>query len=348
MTLLARSKAAEAELDRLVPPKGIGALNGGLALARTVTRRPELGQEAWRARLRPRLERLDHPSVIEVPRVRREDLSPEVLREATQCPTPVVFEGLIADSEAVRTWSPSFFRDNYGDLVVPMLLRSEGRNHLTIREIIDGFGQHSGNDAPQVNNVSDLILETPELRDAIPFDLIRSWSGEQLHGAQLFVGPKGCGTNYHCANEFNFFLMINGEKDWYLAHPRHSMWMDPLLDPRSGMYATATWERTTAWDEDPDGVPLMHVHLRPGDVLLNRPWWWHLVRNRTDAVGVSTRWHRWQHRFHTQNQLFTSLQWLVPHQWKMLWTDYVRGAYLTDDKFVKAFGSHHAQYEMPD
>ncbi len=346
MSILARSQEAEAALDQLAAPLGVRALVGGLAAARTVTRKPELGIDVWKERLRPRLERLEHPEVIEVPRVRFEDLSPDALREATRSPTPIVFEGLIADSEAVKNWSPRFFRDNYGHLTVPMLLRSDGRNHLTVAEIIDSFGERSGNDAPQLNNVSDIIMDNPELRDAIPFDLIRRWSGERLHGAQLFVGHEGCGTNYHCANEFNFFMMINGEKDWYLAHPRHWMWMDPLLDARSGMYATAVFERTTAWDEPPEGVPLMHAHLRPGDVLLNRPWWWHLVKNRTDAVGVSTRWHRWQHRFGTQNPLFTSLQWLVPHQWKMLWTDYVRGAHLTDDKFVKAFSSHHDQYQF--
>ena len=92
-----------------------------------------------------------------------------------------------------------------------MLNRWEGRNHLTVAEIIDGFGQHSPNWAPAISNVTDLLMQNPKLRDAIPFDRIRQWSGEQLHGAQMFVSGKDCETNYHCPNEFNSFMMINGE-----------------------------------------------------------------------------------------------------------------------------------------
>lgn len=345
MSILARSKAAEAQLDQLAAPAKVRALYGGLTTARTITRNPELGESLWQDRLRPQLRRLEPQEDVEVPRVRKEYLSPEVLREATHCPTPVVFEGLIEDSEAVKQWSPAFFRENYGDVVVPMLVPAEGRNHLTVAEIIDGFASGDTN-APAVNNVTDLILKTPELRNAIPFDLIRQWSGEQLHGAQLFIAAGGCGTSYHCANEFNFFMMINGEKDWYLVHPHHSMWLDPLFDARSGNYAAAVWPRTTDWDERPDGVPMMHAHLRPGDVLLNPPWWWHLVKNRTDSVAVSTRWRRWRHRFGTQNPLFSTMQWMVPNQWRILWRDYVRGDELTDAKFLEAFSTHHTTFDL--
>ena len=43
--------------------------------------------------------------------------------------------------------------------------------------------------------------------------------------------------------------------------------------------------------------------------------------------------------------MFSLLQWLVPHQWTILWNDYVRNDQLTDDKFLKAFTSHHAHYD---
>ena len=89
----------------------------------------------------------------------------------------------------------------------------------------------------------------------------------------------------------------------------------------------------------------MHAHLRPGDVPLNPPWWWHLAKNRTDSIGVSTRCHRWGFRLGTQNPLFSLMQWLVPHQWRILWNDYVLGGEMNDDQFVKAFSTHHAYFD---
>lgn len=191
-----------------------------------------------------------------------------------------------------------------------------------------------------MNNVTDLIMQKPELRAAIPFEHIRKWSGERLHGAEVFIGAQDGGTDYHCANEFNFFMMINGEKDWDPAHPRHSMWLDPVSTRSAGHTRQQTSSGKTDWDDRPNGIPLMHAHLRPGDVLLIPPWWWHLVKNRTDSVGVSTRWLRWEFRFGTQNPLYSRMQWLVPHQWKILWTDYVRGGEMTDDKWLEAFSAH--------
>ncbi|MEZ6021778.1 MAG: hypothetical protein R3F17_17310 [Planctomycetota bacterium] len=57
-------------------------------------------------------------------------------------------------------------------------------------------------------------------------------------------------------------------------------------------------------------------------MLINPPWWWHWVRNRGLTIGV-IRWLAWRHRFGTANPTFTALQWLFPHQWKLMGQDYL-------------------------
>lgn len=106
MNVHAESTAAEVLLERPAAPAVVRALYSGLSAARTVTRNTQLGEPGWQRRIRPRLERIEDPGVIEVPCVRQEDLSPAALMEATRSPTPVVFEGLVADSDAVKMWSP--------------------------------------------------------------------------------------------------------------------------------------------------------------------------------------------------------------------------------------------------
>ncbi|MEM7518055.1 MAG: cupin-like domain-containing protein, partial [Planctomycetota bacterium] len=160
--------------------------------------------------------------------------------------------------------------------------------------------------------------------------LSRTLQSVRYHGANLFISGEGDGSGYHCANEVNFFFQVYGEKEWFFVHPRYTTQMDPrFTTPRCNYFGSGL-----KWGEHPRHVPIGRVLLQPGDVLINPPWWWHWVRNRSTSIGVATRWRSWRHRIASPGSLLTGLQWLFPYQWKIIWTDYVRGEVLNDRKWV--------------
>ncbi|MEZ6018474.1 MAG: cupin-like domain-containing protein [Planctomycetota bacterium] len=195
-----------------------------------------------------------------------------------------------------------------------------------IRHIEDG-------DKPeiQVNNVCDLLTAPHGLLRELPIAKLRGQvRSVRYHGANLFICGAGNGSKYHCANELNFFFQVYGEKEWFFVHPKYTPQMDPhFTQPRCNYFGSGV-----AWGEQPRGVPIGRALLRPGDILVNPPWWWHWVRNRTTTIGVATRWYSWRHRCGTDNVYFSLLQWLFPHQWRLMWSDYVRGGCLDDRKWV--------------
>lgn len=325
--------------------------------AKIITRRFGLADkprvQAWNEMLSERLKPLtpEVQAVLEIPRVKREDATPERIREALRTNMPTVFEGLMADSEAVQTWSHEFFRDTYPDVRVPLMMggaRDEelGSGNPTLAEIMNGVieaerihnepvppdGVHGDAYPMQVNNFSSLFAADPTLLRSTGIEQMAEWTGRKTHGGQLFMQFTGAFTPYHCANEVNFFFMIKGRKTWRFVHPKHTAWMEAVFSTK-GVYADTDFE----FGQHPVGVPVYEAVVLPGDVLLNPPWWWHQVVTDEAAIGVSTRWMSWAHRFVSPNSLFSLLQWTCPHQWSILYEDYIRGGLLTDEKWVETF-----------
>ncbi len=308
-----------------------------LLLARIAARKQHLA-EGWRHKNIQALAgpNVDHAGVErdrihDVPRLPASACTPDMLASVIRGGMPTVLEGAAAASFAVRTWTPDWLAAQYGDLHLPLWREHSAQRDRTLSDCIDQMSRTDGDEAVQINNVCGLFTQHPETLEHLP---LRPFASRlrplRYHGANLFICRDGQGSKYHCANELNLFFQVHGEKEWHFVHPRHSAQMAPLFTQPKGNY----FECKVPFGQEPAGIPIGRALLRPGDVLINPPWWWHWVRNRGLTIGVATRWRSWRHRFGTANPTFSALQWLFPHQWRVLWHDYVRGGHLDESKWV--------------
>eukprot|EP00049_Salpingoeca_infusionum_P007823 m.126602 g.126602 ORF g.126602 m.126602 type:complete len:556 (-) comp13838_c0_seq1:239-1906(-) len=194
---------------------------------------------------------------------------------------------------------------------------------------------------PEVHNA----LRGFSTRDLQPF-----LSGSRFQHAQIFMQGKtdGNGLSFHCANQFNFFLMIQGAKRWHFVDPRWSYLMYPVWMPSNAFWMSQVLHGHTydgkhlndRNDQSPtkvtapksgDGVqrrgdttpfasaadfplykycPRIVADVQEGDVLLNPPCWWHSIQNLTDTtVASATRWSSGSNK-HGNNWLFCFTQYV--------------------------------------
>ena len=230
---------------------------------------------------------------VQLTRWKPGDFSPAEFQQWARQHGPLVIEGLALDTRACKQWSIDFFRREYGDLEVlvtnPDQSVHPGKLHLVLDDITAEKTTRQ-----YVQNTADIFNQCPELEEQLPIDALKEFVGELgTHcGSQLFLGGKDTGTGYHCASNFNCFVMVHGEKEWCFVDPIYSAWMYPFMPP-SGLFAFSPVPAFEASDRLPlyRRIPTLVTRLKPGDVLVNPPWWWHAVRNATpSSIGVATRW----------------------------------------------------------
>jgi hypothetical protein len=88
--------------------------------------------------------------------------------------------------------------------------------------------------------------------------------------------------------------MIDGEKKWTFVDPELTWMLYPVMQVGAVAFASLVSFPALA-DLSVYRLykycPRYSVHLKPGDVLFNPPWWWHAVENPTaTSVAVATRW----------------------------------------------------------
>lgn len=235
----------------------------------------------------------DNVEETELTRWTPAECTPERFQEWARTRGPLVIEGLALESEACRNWSIKYFREKYGDLELlitdPDQSIHMGKLHLVLDDILAEKTTRQ-----YVQNTADIFNQCRELETQLPIETLGRLVGPlgTLSGSQLFLGGKDTGTSYHCASNFNCFVMVHGQKEWRFVDPRYSAWMYPFMPP-SGLFA---FSPVPAFGSSPRfplyrRIPKLKTILKPGDVLLNPPWWWHAVQNVTPStIGVATRW----------------------------------------------------------
>lgn len=229
----------------------------------------------------------------ELPRWKASDASPAEFQRWARENGPVVLEGFAKDSAACRTWTIEYLRDNYGDVELLITDPDQSVHPGPFRNFLEDIlaekktGQY-------VQNTADIFNQRPELEADLPIAELKTLVGDlATHcGSQLFVGGRNTGTSYHCASNFNCFVMVHGQKEWRFVDPRYSAWMYPFMPP-SGLFAFSPVPPFEPSDRFPlaSRIPKLRTVLEPGDMLLNPPWWWHAVKNITPStIAVATRW----------------------------------------------------------
>ena len=228
-----------------------------------------------------------------------------------QTPCPAVVRGGAAH---VTEWTIDNLMRRFPDTEVVMTDFRTGRSFDAplgeARERTDRGGQ-----PPYIHNCEQLLARHPELYQEL--DLGRYADGLRLpfHTAQLFMGlHRGSGTPFHCANNYNVFLQLEGRKRWTFVDPNYTLFLYPYVSENNAYQGSAV-----GWPSDEERLeqvplygycPRYVVELEPGDLLLNPPWWYHAVENLTEtSVAVSTRWlGPYFPPIKNTNRLFTFLQ----------------------------------------
>jgi Cupin-like domain len=304
---------------------------------RHLANNPKLLQDFYRQKVEaPALkiaEPLEKSPCIEIPRIKESDIPPGGFQELFNFPVPLVIEGFATGSEAVQTWSPEHFRDQHGDIEIPYF---KGKNYTQIewcemRDLIDDI-LSGGKERMYVNNIADIFHDIPGLQEQVPIAKFAKYMGNRKHNkTQIFLGGPSTGTGLHCANKFNLFVMVYGEKRWTFVHPKHSPWLYPASQ-KNFQFAYAPISLNFGHDTEAypliQYVPRYTTVLKPGDVLVNPPWWWHAVENLSpSSIGVATRWMTpWESIDGWKtNPLFSALEKLTLHYWKFAFKYYLLG-----------------------
>ena len=253
------------------------------------------------------------------------DIDPETFRQRFVArPHPVVIRGLAADLPAVRRWNRAFFEERYGETQVHAYnanyqtesgeIEYEERK-CSLKEAINTAGLY-------LDTSHDVFLAHPELEDDLA--AIRAW-GKYLGNAlflmpQAFLGWQAEGAPFHCANGWNFFVMVDGEKEWTFVDPEYTLQLGALTHPTVITIEGCVTGKGGTWRDSheiyAEYCPRYTTVVRPGDVIMNPPWWWHEIKNTSPfSIGVSSRW--LLRSYPPTNALFDAMSYASPGMWKL-------------------------------
>jgi len=227
----------------------------------------------------------------------REPLPPdEFYLEYVFANRPVVIRGLMAQSCAVRTWTPRLLAERLGSVEVDLTAAREGdpryeenfSHHVRrcrFSEFIDRIEREQGNDSYLVGK--NRLLRRPEaavlLSDIEPPDGYLQ-DGPRLSECSLWIGPAGTITPLHHDACNILLVQIYGSKRIKLVAPAY---LPRIYNDRTCF--------TDLDAEAPDferfplarGVPIATVDVAPGDALLLPVGWWHQVRSLDTSISLT-------------------------------------------------------------
>jgi Cupin-like domain len=270
--------------------------------------------QGWRRRLDGHIQAIstavgDGP-VTEIPRVAAADMDPARFhREHLERHRPVVIEGLAQAWPAVKTWTPAWFGEHHGDLVVPV--RVDGSRvddyrytRTTMARLVEDV---LAGGVLTATGLENLFLERTELRDDLELDVLNAYVAPQsgrgagrhflprIFSTELFLGNQRSRTSLHCAFANNLFVMLHGHKTWTMVDPAYTPWVQPDI-PRYAHHGRTSLDYNLGPDElAASGYPLfrhapkLRTVLQPGDALFSPQWWWHAVENDGPTLAISAR-----------------------------------------------------------
>lgn len=246
---------------------------------------------------------------MEIPRVKAGEISAaEFYQKYIKNPHPVIITGLKSDSQAVKNWTPEYFR-KYSEDVAPLQTDNEDDLYAKTSKFGDYLDYIKANmnvplaERPMLYlaNFANLANKHPELIEELGARKMSEWMPGAMKtdmvGIHLFIGLSGTHTPFHCANTPNWFFQVQGRKLWTFVHPEHMMMMYPVVTS-DVFYGGCMMQ----FPEPPSAVmgedfplwqycPRYETVLEPGDVLFNPSWWWHRIMNESSpTIGCASRW----------------------------------------------------------
>lgn len=252
-------------------------------------------------RAKRKSEGLEKGRTIEIERVSK-DFTPEQFKEYVKKEIPVIISGGAEDWPCTKKWNLDYLEEKFGEesfLIVTrkgLLTDRDGRPEEFEREFVEkvkikDFVEQAKNGGDKYMRFCPIMEEKDSLIDDFDLGWLRRMR-QCLFGAsyQTFIGGAGHRTPLHAGMTAFFFVMADGEKEWF-AYPTAYF---PILNMEPDGYG---YQYTNFDIDNPDlekypGTDLLHryrCHLKKGDILFLPAWYWHDVRNITESWGVSYR-----------------------------------------------------------
>jgi hypothetical protein len=210
---------------------------------------------------------------------------------------PVVLRGYVSRWPALGSWSPQFFRDHFGELIVQVTgegdrdPRYEDRLERYFRDVpfsdfLDRVVAGAGNDWYLV--AKNRLLERSELRSALddltPLpDVLRTGDGNDPN-PRLWLGSAGTITPLHHDSTNILFCQVYGRKLVRLIPPYE---IENVYND-NGPFSAVDLDHVD-FDAFPSmrRVAVVEATVEPGDALLLPIGWWHWVRALDVSISVS-------------------------------------------------------------
>ena len=236
-----------------------------------------------------------------MPVERRTDLSLEEFKDHyVRKGIPVVMEGAAKEWDCVKKWSLQYFKELHGDDEIVLVDQGTPDYPYELTTLADVIDNIRGGGSKYYRFYPLLTRHPEHLQD---FDY--KWLRERrtnpvwFDAFQVFIGGEGSYTALHNANQSNLFVQAYGEKKWVLYSNCYAPVIDP--PPIRNVYRGAPSKKESGpfnpFEPNFEGpyelfkyIDGYSVHLKPGDVFWNPPFYWHAVLNPTDSIGVGYRW----------------------------------------------------------
>jgi hypothetical protein len=236
-----------------------------------------------------------------MPIERRKDLSLEEFKNHyVRKGIPVVLEGAAKDWACANKWSLEYFKELHGKDEIVLVDQGDEDYPYELTTLADVINNIRGGGS-KYYRFYPLLVRHPEHIKDFDYEWLRKRRNKpvMVDAFQVFIGGEGSYTGLHNANQSNLFVQTYGEKKWALYSHYYSTIIDP--SPIHNLYRTAPRKKVEGPFNpfEPDfSAPYelykyidgYEVHLKPGDILWNPPFYWHAVKNVTDSIGVGYRW----------------------------------------------------------
>jgi lysine-specific demethylase 8 len=235
--------------------------------------------------------------------------------------SPVIMEGLVAHWDAVRSWSPEFFRRQHGDIPVrvdlydPTSKRTYLQQHvdyvhreIPFRDFIDSLAEDGQRFA--IREDSNLLHNVQGLIEAV--DYLRPFSSKETALADryssVWFSSASDVTGLHADLVEGQLFQIFGRKRFYFLAPDQTPRLyeeppetfdDPELAARIEAEDLDVFRNLIRWPgvnfffPDYEKHPLLaeaeyrEGDVGPGDVMYVPQGWWHATRSLTTSISIS-------------------------------------------------------------
>lgn len=224
----------------------------------------------------------------------------DLIRDYTRCNRPVLITDIAKNWEAMKKWTPEYFRDRYGALEVKVDMGERVPLGEFMNEVLASRPDKPGRYAYQISiedlpGLADDILPHPEywrpnwLEDPNVLRVVRDHSLLHVSGIEINIGGAGSAfpeIHYDELNTETFIVQIYGRKEWVLYTPDQTPYMY-----KRGPASTFS-DVNFAGGVDLERFPLFRnvrptrFVIEPGEMFYTPPRWWHTTRALTPSIAV--------------------------------------------------------------